>query len=109
MAAEYDPYDFGQFLEKIAGLSHAQMLHAGETECAIAEGAGTGPGGPRQREVGCMEYAHRIRSLLWYLKTGTRPDSAGDGDFASYRPLVLALIARGDFRPEALRSFENQR
>ena len=62
-------------------------------------------GAPRQREMGSTQYASRIKAFLFYLSYWTRPGGTSDAEFACYRPIVEALVAKRQIKPEALDAF----
>ena len=100
------PYDFEAFLARMATLgSYADIIIEANEACASAERASSGRGGPRQRELGSLRYAHRIKEFLYFLQHGSRPGSATEQDFSSYRPVVEALVVKGHFKPEILGLF----
>jgi hypothetical protein len=101
------PWDFDAFLETAKTLRVVELNKYGEDEAYRAENAGRGEAGARNRELGSAEYAMRVREFLYYLRTGQRPQGAGPPDFARYRPVVVALVERGDFLPNALEAFDD--
>lgn len=102
-----DLYDFDAFLRRMRGLDYEDIIRNAEAEATSAEGSSfLMRGAPRRRALGSVEYASRVKAFLFYLRTGSRPGSANDSEFLSYRPIVEALVAKGRFKPEALEAFD---
>jgi hypothetical protein len=94
-------YDFDDFIARMSRLDYPEILRQANSECGRAENAGS-----RQREQGSIKYAERIKAFLFYMQHGTRPSSATDHEFARYRPVVEALVEKGQYTPEALQRFD---
>ena len=100
------PYNICQFLPRIAGLSLAAMQLAAEKECADVERTLYGVrGAPKRRDQGGVEYVTKLKELLFFLQSRTRPGGASAGEFAMYKPLAVALVEGGEFPPEVLKLF----
>ena len=100
------PWDFDAFLEMAKTLRVVELNKYAADEAYRAENAGRGQGGARNREFGSAEYAIRMREFCNCLRTGQRPQGVGPLHFARYRPVVAALVERGDFLPNALEAFD---
>lgn len=100
-------YDFDDFLRRMTELDYDAIRYQAELEVASAERASFSvQGAPRQREMGSSQYASRIKAFLFYLSYWTRPGSVSDDEFACYRPIVEALIAKRQIKSEALDAFD---
>ena len=84
------PYDLAYFWPEWRSSTTA-TYSCRRRKCARAEGVSFGRGGPRQRDLGGTEHVRRIKELLFFMRNGTRPGSATDHDFASYRLVVERL------------------
>ena len=100
------PWDFDAFLKTAKTLRVVALNKFAADEAYRAEIAGRGEGGAQNRGSGSAEYAMRVREFLYYLRTGQRPQGAGPLDFARCRPVVVTLVERGDFLPNALEAFD---
>lgn len=99
-------YDFSAFMARMAELDYHEILHEADAEIGRIERLSYGvKGAPRHREMGSVEYASRIRAFLFYMRHGTRPGSARNSEFISYRQVVEALVRKRQFRAEALDDF----
>ena len=94
-------YDFDDFVSRMSKLGYMEILTFADAECARAERAGA-----KEQERGSVGYAERIKSFLWFMRFGKRPVSADDEEFARYRPVVVELVEKGQYEPEALIEFE---
>jgi hypothetical protein len=92
-------YDFGAFLTSMSKLDLPEIIVRANDACRRAEGASFGKAGPRHRALGSNKYVHRIKEFLFFLQHGRRPGSATKDHFAIYRPVVEALVAKGQLRP----------
>ena len=102
-----DSYDFSMFLARAAELDYSAILKFGEDEAARTDGASFAiTGAPARREAGSVEYLSRIKAFLFFMRHQTRPGSADDLEFQSYRPVVEALVQKQQFKPEALILFK---
>ena len=101
-----DPYDFQAFLDRMAKLSLVEILVEADAECARTERASAGRGRGRQRPLGSLKYLRRVKDFTFFMRHDTRPSRVSDEDFASYRPVVDALIAKGQMNSEILELFE---
>ena len=99
-------YDFHAFLKRMALLSYASILHEADSECGSVERTLYGvKGAPKRREDGGSAYVEKIKAFLFYMRHGTRPGSASEADLRAYKPVVQALVERGEFKPDALDTF----
>lgn len=97
-------FSFSEFIESCIGLPYIEIIAKAEERVRWAESMTRGGrrGAPKARADGATHYAAEIKSFLFYLRSGTKP---GSGSFQMYRPIVESLVASGEFRPEALNSF----
>lgn len=99
-------YNFDDFLSRMATLGYQELLREAEEQIIRVEGSSHGVKGAVQRRTqGSVEYCAQIRALLFFLRAGQRPGSATSEDFHKYRPVVAALVARGQFRADSLDTF----
>jgi hypothetical protein len=108
MATAGAPYDFDAFLTSTAPLDYIEILHRAETECANAERGSSGRRGSRKQELVNVTYARQMREFLFFMRHCIRPASVSDYDFESYRPVVEALVAKGQMTSEALTKFRGK-
>jgi hypothetical protein len=102
-----DRYDFDAFLSRMAELDYLQILTTADAECASVERASFGKkGAVRQRELGSVKYASRIKAFLYFMRFGSRPGSATDSEFQSYRVVAEALVKKEQFKPSILDLFK---
>jgi|SRR6185312_13698732 len=90
--------DFSSFLERMGSLSYAEMLRQSLAECAKAEARST-------QTTNGQSYAARIKNFVFFLQENKRPSNVTADDFYAYKPIVAALITRGEFRESALEVF----
>ena len=108
MATASAPYDFDAFLTSMAPLDYIEILRRADAECARAERGLSGRGGLRDRKLVDVTYARRVREFLFFMQHRIRPASASDHDFESYRPVIEALVAKGQMTSEALTKFRGK-
>jgi hypothetical protein len=99
------PYDFNAFLTSTVPLDYIEILHRTETECAKADRGSSKRRGSPKRELDKITYARQMREFLLFMRHCIRPASVSDYDFESYRPVVEALVAKGQMTSEALTKF----
>jgi hypothetical protein len=103
-------YDFHDFIQRMAKLDYIDILKTANAECGHVESQLSGVrGAPQRRKEGGVEHAAKIKRFLYYMRYGDRPGGISDGEFSSYRPAVEALIAKGQFKKEALDRLLSQR
>ena len=88
-----DKYDFDDFLTRMAKLDYHEILRQADEECGRAE---------RSRDGGA--HAARIKSFIWFMNNFKVPGSHPD-DLSSYKPVVVALVDKGQVKPEVLAVF----
>ncbi len=99
-------YNFTEFLASMAKLDHDEILRRADAECDLVERRSYGrKGAVREREFGSSEYAEQIKAFLFFMRSGSRPYGASDEDFQNYRPVVEALVQKGQIKPETLSAF----
>jgi hypothetical protein len=99
-------YDFNAFLKNMAKLeSHAEIVQAATEECAKAEAASYGHRGALHQALGSSDYALRVKEFLSFMQHLVRPGTVTDADFAKYRPIVEALVTKGQLKPTVLEQF----
>jgi hypothetical protein len=108
MATASAPFDFDAFLTSMAPLDYIEILRRADAECARAERGSSGRGGLRDRKLVDVTYARRVREFLFFMRHLIRPASVRDYDFESYRPVVEALVAKGQLTSEALTKFHGR-
>jgi hypothetical protein len=53
-----------------------------------------------------VQYTQRIKQFLFFVRYWDRPVGVTDDDFATYRPVVEALVAKGNVKAaEVLKLF----
>jgi hypothetical protein len=106
-----DQYDFDSFLSCVENLDLASIIRYADEEARRAEAAMAGGrrGAPAARAAGAGRYASDLKSLLNYLdqRGRSKPGSLTDYQFRGLRNLCENLVARGEFKPEALSLFES--
>lgn len=101
-----DMYDFPEFLQRMVQLPLAAILHEAEAECARVDRTLYGVrGAPKRRDEGGVEHVARLKAFMFFLQSGIKPGSASASEFAMYRPVVEALVQRGELQKEALGRF----
>ena len=102
----YNQYDFDLFLQTVRDMNYLEILQHAEMEANRAEKASTRVrGAVRARQQGSGQYVAKIGAFLFFMRHGQRPSSASDDEFQSYRPVVEALVAKDQFKPEILNLF----
>jgi hypothetical protein len=97
-------FSFSKFVNDCIGLSYKESLAKAEQQVYWAESQTRGGrrGAPKARADGANDYAAELKSLLFYLRSGTKP---GSGAFQMYRPIVQSLVNSGELKLEALNDF----
>lgn len=106
----YDPrYDFNRFSDQIRGLDFHEIVIKASAACAAAERASyDSPGAPRAREAGSAQFASRLKDLLFFLHHTALPNSLFS-DTALYKEIAESLVAKGQWKKEALDLFKTGR
>lgn len=100
------PYNFQDFLERMARLDYHDILREADAECGrVQKVSSRVRGAPRQRKMGSLQYLQRIKEFLFFMQHGIRPATASESDFQSYRPVVETLVEKGQIKPETLEVF----
>ena len=97
-------WDFKAFLSRMENLDHHYIVEEAMSECWFAQNASTGRGGRKNRESGCLEYAAKVRAFLQFMQHRERSGGSVT-EFPLYRPVVAALVQRGQLKPEVLDLF----
>lgn len=97
-------FSISEFIKSCIGLPYIEILEKADQQVRWAESLTRGgrQGAPKARADGANHYAAELKSLLFYLRSGTPP---GSGSFQMYRPIVQSLVNYGEFKPEALNAF----
>ncbi len=96
-------YDFSKFLDEIKDLDLYEMIKMASERCRILEEASFGvKGAVKRRQEGSVEFIANIKELLFWLGNGIKPAGLSDVEFQKFRPLCMNLIAKKQFKPEAL-------
>jgi hypothetical protein len=98
-------FDFDQFLDRMASLSHSDILHEADRVAGRIEDSTRKIRSPLQRRGGHRD-AEKINAFLYFMRFQSRPSGATDSDFGKYRRVVEALVRRGELEPQVLRQFE---
>src|SRR5262245_52170559 len=98
------PWDFKSFLTKVENLAWHEIVKHAQSEYWRAEKAGRGRGSFMNRQDGCVQYAASVKAFLWFIRNGKRP-AAPAPEFPLYRPVVAALVVKGQMKPSALDEF----
>jgi hypothetical protein len=94
------PTNFGAFLSKMATLDYLDILLEANVECTRAEFAAD------SGRLDTVQYTQRIKQFLFFVRYWDRPVGITDDDFAAYRPVVEALVAKGNVKAaEVLKLF----
>ena len=105
MATARAPYDFDAFLTSMTPLDYIEILRRADAECARAERGLSGRIGLHNPNLVDVTYARRVREFIFFMRHCIRPASISDYDFENYRPVVEALVAKGQMPSEALTKF----
>jgi len=105
----YQPYDFNRFIETVKDMNYPEIIRHAELEANRIESRSYGvKGAIRARKLGSMDYVNRIGAFLFWLRSGIRPASASDDDFQLYRVVAEQLVAKGQFKPTILETFDDR-
>ncbi len=105
-----DSFSLQEFVEAVKGKGADEIIRLAQRDIAEAERISFGvKGAVKARERGSMDYAGQLGGLVFWLERGhltaTKPDGVSRADFRAFRPIMDALIARGELPPEALDQF----
>lgn len=100
-------YNFKEFLDQMVDKDYPEIVIAAEQECTAAERRSYSVrGAPRAREMGSTRYAANLKAFIFFMRSGIRPASADDWEFAMYRPVCEALVQKKQFKPTILEMFK---
>ena len=103
------PYNFDDFLKRIVSLDIAQITVQGHMECRQVtqpQRLMRSKGAVEERKANRLQYANDIKSFLFYLHRRERPEGIEDHKFQRYRPVIEALIRKGQLPSKALNDFQ---
>ena len=99
-------WDFELFLSKVENLAWHEIVKHAQAESWRAEKAAMGRGSFKNRQDGCVQYAASVKAFLWFMRNGKRPAAPVPvREFLLYRPVVAALVEKGQMKPSALDEF----
>ena len=99
-------YDFATFLARVSELGWVEVLAEANAECGRVERESSGVrGAPKRRAEGSVAYTTKLKQLLFFLQSGTRPGGVEPSNFRLYEPLVRSLVAKRDLPDTALAHF----
>jgi hypothetical protein len=102
----YNPFDFRTFIDSVKEMDYLDIIKAAERRCYELESISYGQkGAVRAREMGSTRLAEQLKGLLFWLRTGQKPNGLADGDFASLRVICESLVRKQQLKPEALDVF----
>ena len=100
-------FNFDGFVERVLSREghFLEIGHAFERECAQAEAAMSGRGGPQARADGGREYVARLKRVLFWFHHGALADHGQERE--TCRRLAERFVASGNLKPEALNIFRS--
>jgi hypothetical protein len=98
-------YDFEAFVQKVKNLDWDEIKIRAASACASAEKASSGRGSLAAREGGSVEFARKAGDLSYFLHYGTMPASNWV-DAGIYKEIAESLVAKGQWKNEALSQFK---
>ena len=99
-------YDFEAFAQRVKMLDWHEIVAKADAACAGAESASYDrPGAVRARESGSTLFSARLKDLLFFLRNGALPSSQFS-DTALYKEIAESLVAKGQWKKEALDLFK---
>lgn len=100
-------FKFSEFIEHIKDMGIVEIIIAGCNEVDEVERISFRiKGSVKTRDKGSLFYTRKLKNFIYFLRNGTKPGSASDDEFASYRSIVEKLIQRGQLKPEVLKNFD---
>ena len=93
-------YDFDGFIDSLIDLGFHEMGAALDHECSRVEASMVGRSGPQARADGGAAYVARLKHVGYWLHQGTL--APGRRESTACWRLAEKLVARGEFKPEAL-------
>ena len=88
MASSY--LDIRKFVEEVKGKDYEEIIVSAQREATVAD---------KRRSY---QYAEALKGLLYFLRGGGKPGGVDDYVFLSFRPIVEALVRKGQLKEEAL-------
>lgn len=97
-------FDISVFITSCIGISYDEIMEKADQEAHLVELQlhKGGRGALKLKDDGAIFYLAELKSLLFFLSTGSTP---GSGSFQLYRPIVQSLVDSGEFNPAALNVF----
>ena len=100
------PRSFDQWLGNAQELDLPALIKAAEWDASDAERrAHKGRGGQAVRRAEAQQLARQLGELLYFLRFCAKPTRVRPDDWLAYRPVAQRLVAKGQWKAEALEMF----
>ena len=105
------PYNVQDFLDSIADMSLQNMIltivdRLDRIDGQLFPGRGRKGINKQHREL-ALYFKNDLTPLLFFLRTGIKPNDITQSRFESFKPLIEKLVEKGEFKLDILELFEN--
>lgn len=102
-------YDFDTFARRVKTLDYEEIITKASAACSGVENASYDrPGAVAAREGGSMEFANRLKELLFFLRHWALPTQGPFNDKGLYKEIAESLVAKGQAKKEVLDLFKTR-
>lgn len=102
-------YDFNDFLRRMSSLNYPNILIKAEQEGRNVErGSSKVKGAVERRKMGSIEYAHKIKAFLFFMRYVQKPAGVSDEDFQKYLEVVKPLVDKSQLKSSILAMFSKE-
>jgi len=100
-------YDFEAFVQGVKSLDYYEIMSKANGACAAAERASYEVrGAPAARAAGSVQFAERLKALLFFLGQGAIPAGSSASDLRLYKEIAENLVQKKQLIPDVLDLFK---
>ena len=100
-------FSIDRFIETVKSMDYPDIIRHANDECAKLEAAHRRIKGRRARgQSGLMSHVDFLKGFLFFIQGHGRPHGLSDHEFQKIRPVVQALVDKGQFKDEVLNWFK---